>query len=170
MEPIVLLGAHRTFPHYPGILHAKLEQALLQSIPHPVTPPKQSDTWDENRLLDFIQDPFTSSCRAGQQWASLGEQHSQIKNYTHALTLCGPRGKSEKGGWGQGTTILATSPPSCSLILKNMLLHCLWMSTDSLKVFCLFILISGCFKESTCNAGDPGSIPGLGRSLGEGKG
>ena len=67
MEPIVLLGAHRTFPHYPGILHAKLEQALLQSIPHPVTPPKQSDTWDENRLLDFIQDPFTSSCRAGQQ-------------------------------------------------------------------------------------------------------
>ena len=25
-------------------------------------------------------------------------------------------------------------------------------------------------KESTCNAGDPGSIPGLGRSLGEGKG
>ena len=25
-------------------------------------------------------------------------------------------------------------------------------------------------KESTCNAGDPGSIPGLGRSAGEGKG
>ena len=25
-------------------------------------------------------------------------------------------------------------------------------------------------KESTCNAGDPGSIPGLGRSSGEGKG
>ena len=25
-------------------------------------------------------------------------------------------------------------------------------------------------KESTCNAGDPGSIPGLGRSTGEGKG
>ena len=25
-------------------------------------------------------------------------------------------------------------------------------------------------KESTCNAGDPGSIPGLGRSLGEGNG
>jgi len=23
-------------------------------------------------------------------------------------------------------------------------------------------------KESTCNAGDPGSIPGLGRSIGEG--
>ena len=25
-------------------------------------------------------------------------------------------------------------------------------------------------KESTCNAGDPGSIPGLGRSTGEGVG
>ena len=25
-------------------------------------------------------------------------------------------------------------------------------------------------KESACNAGDPGSIPGLGRSTGEGKG
>ena len=25
-------------------------------------------------------------------------------------------------------------------------------------------------KESTCNAGDPGSIPGLGRFLGEGNG
>ena len=25
-------------------------------------------------------------------------------------------------------------------------------------------------KESTCNAGDPGSVPGLGRSTGEGKG
>ena len=25
-------------------------------------------------------------------------------------------------------------------------------------------------KESTCNAGDPGSIPGLGRSVGEGIG
>ena len=25
-------------------------------------------------------------------------------------------------------------------------------------------------KESICNAGDPGSIPGLGRSAGEGKG
>ena len=25
-------------------------------------------------------------------------------------------------------------------------------------------------KESACNAGDPGSIPGLGRSPGEGKG
>ena len=29
--------------------------------------------------------------------------------------------------------------------------------------------LSSVGKESTCNAGDPGSIPGLGRSPGEGK-
>ena len=42
----------------------------------------------------------------------------------------------------------------------------------------LFILIGALFllsggsagEESACNAGDPGSIPGLGRSPGEGKG
>ena len=30
--------------------------------------------------------------------------------------------------------------------------------------------VSSVGKESTCNAGDPGSIPGLGRSAGEGIG
>ena len=43
----------------------------------------------------------------------------------------------------------------------------------------MFVLLSLCIcylyfssagKESTCNAGDPGSIPGLGRSPGEGIG
>lgn len=97
-EPVLLLGANRTFPHYPGILHAKLEQTPLQSPPHPMTPPKESETGDANCLLDFIQDPFASSCWAGQQWASLGEQHSQMKNYTHPMTLRGPGGKSEKAG------------------------------------------------------------------------
>ena len=176
-EPVFLLGVNRTFPHYPGILPAKLEQTLLQSTSHSLTPPKQIETGDANRLLDFIQDPFTSSCWAGQQWASLGEQHSQMKSYTHPMTFRGPGGNSEKAGGSQGATILATkwplgntAPLSCSLILKNMVFHCLWMSTDSLKVICLFILISGCFQESACNAGDSGSIPGLGRSPGEGKG
>ena len=32
------------------------------------------------------------------------------------------------------------------------------------------IFIYCCTKESTCNAGDPGSIPGSGRPAGEGKG
>ena len=39
---------------------------------------------------------------------------------------------------------------------------------------CIYIYIgfpgSSVGKESTCNAGDPGSIPGLGRSTGEGIG
>ena len=34
----------------------------------------------------------------------------------------------------------------------------------------LFKNICCCTKESTCNAGDPGSIPGSGNSSGEGKG
>ena len=33
-----------------------------------------------------------------------------------------------------------------------------------------YFLDSSVGKESACNAGDPSSIPGLGRSLGEGKG
>ena len=46
-----------------------------------------------------------------------------------------------------------------------------------LKNYYLYIFVSNCGfpdssvgKESTCNAGDPGSIPGLGRSVGEGIG
>ena len=35
---------------------------------------------------------------------------------------------------------------------------------------CIGIPDSSVGEESTCNAVDPGSIPGLGRSLGEGKG
>ena len=43
------------------------------------------------------------------------------------------------------------------------------------KVFCLLsgdltINLGSVSKESACNAGDPGSIPGLGRSPGEGIG
>ena len=34
----------------------------------------------------------------------------------------------------------------------------------------IYIYMCVCVYISTCNAGDPGSIPGLGRSLGEGKG
>ena len=51
---------------------------------------------------------------------------------------------------------------------------------QGLFIFCQHILVlllpfqgfpdSSVGKESTCNAGDPGSIPGLGRSPGEGIG
>ena len=39
------------------------------------------------------------------------------------------------------------------------------------STFCILIVPCGSAgKESACNVGDVGSIPGLGRSLGEGKG
>ena len=38
------------------------------------------------------------------------------------------------------------------------------------KLFILILFGSSADKESTCNAGDPGSIPGLGRFPGEGNG
>ena len=51
---------------------------------------------------------------------------------------------------------------------------------SSIHIFCSKFLVltillhsfpdSSIGKESACNAGDPGSIPGLGRSPGEGKG
>ena len=36
--------------------------------------------------------------------------------------------------------------------------------------YCMGVLDGSDGKKSVCNAGDPGSIPGLGRSLGEGNG
>ena len=39
-----------------------------------------------------------------------------------------------------------------------------------LKMFVLFIYLAALGLDSACNAGDLGSIPGLGRSPGEGKG
>ena len=52
----------------------------------------------------------------------------------------------------------------CAVILQMTLFVCCFVSLD---------LVSGGFpdssvgKESTCNAGDPGLIPGLGRSTGK---
>ena len=57
----------------------------------------------------------------------------------------------------------------------------IWFSTFYSNHDCIFFLVicsfhhsgfpgSSAGKESTCNAGDPGLIPGLGRSLGEGIG
>ena len=58
------------------------------------------------------------------------------------------------------------------IIIVGILVHVKWY----LIVVLIFIYIitnqddSSAGKESTCNAGDPGSIPGLGRSPGEGIG
>ena len=58
---------------------------------------------------------------------------------------------------------------SLCLVFINLITMCL-------GVFCLGFILFECFpggsegKVSACNAGDTGSIPGLGRSPGEGKG
>ena len=57
---------------------------------------------------------------------------------------------------------------------ESLLLCVLCKDTSLIRLgFCpydLFTLFSSVGKESACNAGDPGSIPGLGRSAGEGIG
>ena len=53
---------------------------------------------------------------------------------------------------------------------------CVYIYTHAYTYICMYIYIYTDFpgssdgKESACNAGDPGSIPGLGRSRGEGTG
>jgi len=53
----------------------------------------------------------------------------------------------------------------CRLLCKDTRLIRL-----GLHPYDLFTLFSSAGKGSACNAGDPGSIPGLGRSTGEGVG
>ena len=54
--------------------------------------------------------------------------------------------------------------------------HCRMKDSKLTRVFgdpeftVSFAICSGSDRESTCPAGDPGSIPGLGRSAGEGNG
>ena len=61
---------------------------------------------------------------------------------------------------------------------SKIILMCIWILKSDYR---FFFLLNGSFggtgfpdsslgKESTCNAGGPGSIPGLGRCPGEGKG
>ena len=53
-------------------------------------------------------------------------------------------------------------------------LRTIWWFSISLRKTPTFLIVgfpgSSAGKESACNAGDPSSIPGLGRSPGEGKG
>ena len=56
-----------------------------------------------------------------------------------------------------------------SVVLKRVYPHLLGHLGFDMSL-CLGFSDSSVGKESTCNAGDLGSIPGLGRSPGEGKG
>ena len=66
---------------------------------------------------------------------------------------------------------LVTNPPQCGRPWFDSRVRKIPWRRDRLPtpVF-LGFLAGSAGKESTCNAGDPSSIPGLGRSPGEGKG
>ena len=76
------------------------------------------------------------------------------------------------------SVIISTFSPSiCHEVMEpDAMIIVFWMVSFRAAVsLCSFTLIKetpgrSTGKESTCNAGDPGSIPGLGRSTGEGNG
>ena len=79
-------------------------------------------------------------------------------------------------------TPLTSSCPASQACCSNTLRNCLWLQHNLLVIslwacgsfwqeFFLLCCLSGLVgKESACNAGDWGLIPGLGRSPGEGNG
>ena len=83
-------------------------------------------------------------------------------------------GKSQVPGPQPGFSIFTPySPLSWKLCFKICV--CLFSNSNCHEFFCILRGKMGFpggsdSKQSTCNAGDLGSIPGLGRSSGEGKG
>ena len=90
----------------------------------------------------------------------------------------GTRGREQGSGEGKGETILAGQhflhKWTCFIsVLSNMRAlynYCLWRRDWLLTPVFLGFPFGSIGKESSWNAGDLGSIPGLGRSPGEGKG
>ena len=87
-----------------------------------------------------------------------GESHGQ-----RSLVNCSPWGRKESD---------TTEPLSLHILRQLFLLSAFWLSLAGI-FWCLLPLVLGFpsgsdSKASVCNAGDLGSIPGLGRSPGEG--
>ena len=90
----------------------------------------------------------------------------------------GTRGREEGSGEGKGETINAGQhflhKWTCSIsVLSNMRVlynYCPWIRDGLPTPVFLGFPFGSAGKESACNAGDLGSIPGLGGSPGEGKG
>ena len=71
--------------------------------------------------------------------------------------------------WGSQILVLFTD--TCYFPLKKILIWPSWLVWSSIPLWFWFIFPFPCSsvcKESPCSSGDPGSIPGLGRSPGEG--
>ena len=69
----------------------------------------------------------------------------------------------EKSAW------MLTRGPEQTLHLLTLQCDCHLLATEEISLYCCSSS-SSVGQESTCNAGDPGSIPGSGRSAGEGIG
>ena len=73
-----------------------------------------------------------------------------------------------------GCTYNVNIPMACTFFITPFMFDLNFISSNI--TFCLFVVLSSFFFPHTsvskyaCNAGDPGSIPGSGRSSGEGNG
>ena len=96
--------------------------------------------------------------KRGEYKSWLKTQHSKTKDHG----IWSHHGKYMGKKWKQWQTLFSWAPKS------------LWMVTAAMKLknaYSLEGFPSGSDgKASVCNAGDPGSVPGLGRSPGEGNG
>ena len=85
-----------------------------------------------------------------------------------------PRGKHLLISWLQSKSVVILEPPKIkSLIVSSSICHKVMGVDAMIFVFCMLnfgLPCSSAGKESACNTGDLGSIPGLGRSPGKGKG
>ena len=80
-----------------------------------------------------------------------------------------PRSRCQRCGFSWGLSLAYTRLPSPCVLTQPFFWMCIY---KCLSVYTNFLFFPGGSdgKESACNAGDPGSIPGSGRSLGEGNG
>ena len=81
-----------------------------------------------------------------------------------------PKGVHGSSGDGGGVVVVHRRPPSVTL--DGLMLTLLNSLSRFVGLLLYQIRLPWCLsgKESACNAGDVGSIPGLGRSPGEGNG
>ena len=116
--------------------------------------------------LENSTDCIAHGISKSRTWMSDFHFHCDIKNiyrcvfmslYVHTYTSFEPCWFLRRGIWGE------VCQDRISLLFNNEFLYC--------QIFPFLIAACGsAYKESTCNVGDLGLIPGLGRSPGEGKG
>ena len=102
-------------------------------------------------------------------WIFWGNHHYSFPYQVHQSFTCPPTMHKASHFSISSPTLIVFLLFVCFLIVAT-LIYVRWYHT--VVLLCVF-LMSSCSsvdKESACRAGDPGSIPGLGRSPGEGNG